>query len=815
MALKRNPDALRPLRVEVKGQDQWEDLMTKEGLIVVDAYASWCGPCKAIESTFRKMRNETGDDLLHFATAETDSIESLALYRERSRPTFLFYGGGQLMNAIRGCNAPLLIRSITELLKEEHKILDGESDRKPFVDTEVQKEEAISSEEKQDQQKDAEGEEDDEDTVIVEVPKEISVVIIKPDALRSGHADKIIESLEDSGFEVLEKEEKILTKEEVAEFYKQHEGSDRFEQLIDFMSSGPVLSLVLSKKGDDAGYGLIPELRDMIGPTDVNIAKEEAPDSIRAQYGTDSIMNAVHACDSGESAARELAFFFPDFNVPKVHEKQKKKRIQRTLALVRPAAYMKRKDSIISKIEESGFTIAMSKEMQLTREQAEEFYAEHKGEDYFESLINNMTSGPSLALCLAREDAVEAWRNLLGPKDVTQAKEVEPESLRAVFAEEGESINPLHGAASVVEAEKELNTFFPVQSTVAVIKPEVYSIPDQREEILENIRQAGFKISAQKEINLTKDLASQFYKEHEGKEFFDGLTDYMSSGPTLFMILSKEDAIPGFRALVGPTDPEKAKEEAPTSLRAMYATDPMKNAIHSSSNVEKATEVIHEFFPEVELNPDGTVKEEDKAAKDSERVEEDAANAKEETAAEEGEQVEDALADGSGEQMEGAADESQQKETEDGASEETSNDVNNNPNEDAKQDDKEATGEHAEEADTENEKPPQTTENENANENQQQDETEGDNQTKTTESKDSSSNNTEEANNETQPTNGESETKEDAVDGSKEANQNGDENGDAPQDEGAAQEQSAANDQSKETTGEVAEGEKTEGEVAE
>merc|ERR1719156_287947 len=100
-----------------------------------------------------------------------------------------------------------------------------------------------------------------------------------------------------------------------------------------------------------------------------------------------------------------------------------------------------------------------------------------------------------------------------------------------------------------------------------------------------------------------------FYKEHEGKEFFDSLTDYMSSGPTQFLVLSKEDAISGFRAILGPVDPEEAKEKQPDSLRAQFAKTAVQNAIHASSNLEKAKSVIIEFFPEAELNEDGLIKE--------------------------------------------------------------------------------------------------------------------------------------------------------------------------------------------------------------
>jgi len=600
--IKKNPDALKPLQVEIKTQEQWDELLTKEGLIVVDTYAAWCGPCKAIVSSFKRLKNELGDDLLVFATAESDSIDSLEAYRMKSQPTFLFYAGGILINVVRGCNCPLLIKTIRSELEKEHKVINGTSQRVAFVDQEALKEPVM------DEQKDEGMEEEEEEEELVELPKQVTVAIIKPDAVKAGLVDEIIQKVEDAGMEVLKKEEKVLSKEEAAEFYKQHEGSEHFDQLVEFMSSGPCMTLLLSKAGDtpDAADSAIDYFRDLIGPKDVNIAKEEAPASLRALYGTDTVMNAVHGCDSAESAARELAFFYPDFVAPTIVQRRKKKRLQRTLALIRPDALKTRKDSILKKIEEAGFAIAMSKEMTLSREQAEEFYTEHKDAEFFETLVTNMTSGPMMALCLAREDAVEGWRELLGPKDISEAVDQAPESLRQQFHVEESPVNPLHGSDSTVAAEKEIRQLFPVQSTLAVIKPEME--PDKRDDVIQRIKEAGFKIQFEKEVTLTKELASQFYHEHEGKDFFDGLTDHMASGPTLFMVLTREDAVTGWRAMMGPTDPQQALEVAPNSLRAQFGTDTMKNAVHGSSTVEKAEKVIKEFLPEVEILPDGTVR---------------------------------------------------------------------------------------------------------------------------------------------------------------------------------------------------------------
>ena len=79
-------------------------------------------------------------------------------------------------------------------------------------------------------------------------------------------------------------------------------------------------------------------------------------------------------------------------------------------------------------MKEAGFTIALEKEIQLTDEQIAEFYGHHTDKDWFGDFTDHMKSGPVLALALAREEAVEKWRELIGPKDIQQAKEEAPES---------------------------------------------------------------------------------------------------------------------------------------------------------------------------------------------------------------------------------------------------------------------------------------------------------------------------------------------------------------------------------------------------
>ena len=128
--------------------------------------------------------------------------------------------------------------------------------------------------------------------------------MIKPRAVREGHTGEILAALEKEGFHIRALRMRKLTKEEAERFYKEHEGKPFFSDLISKMTSGSIVTIVLSKTN------AVQELRTCIGATD---PKKAAPGTIRAHFGTDVTENAIHASDSITSAEREIDFFFtPD-----------------------------------------------------------------------------------------------------------------------------------------------------------------------------------------------------------------------------------------------------------------------------------------------------------------------------------------------------------------------------------------------------------------------------------------------------------------------------------------------------------------------
>jgi nucleoside-diphosphate kinase len=133
--------------------------------------------------------------------------------------------------------------------------------------------------------------------------------------------------------------------------------------------------------------------------------------------------------------------------------------------------------------------------------------------------------------------------------------------------------------------------------TFAIIKPDAVG-RQLAGQIIDRIERAGFQIRAMRLAHLTKKEAEGFYAVHQGKPFFNGLTDFMSSGPVVLLVLEAPDAIRRWRDLMGATDPAKAAEG---SLRRLFGTDIGSNATHGSDAAETAAYEIGYFFRGMEL----------------------------------------------------------------------------------------------------------------------------------------------------------------------------------------------------------------------
>ena len=130
----------------------------------------------------------------------------------------------------------------------------------------------------------------------------LTLAIIKPDAVAANHIGKIIAHLEKEGFQIRDAQMVRLSNDRAQSFYEVHKERPFFQPLVAFMTSGPALAMALER--DDA----VAHLRKVIGATDPAQAE---PGTIRKLYAQSKERNAIHASDSPENAAREIAFFFP------------------------------------------------------------------------------------------------------------------------------------------------------------------------------------------------------------------------------------------------------------------------------------------------------------------------------------------------------------------------------------------------------------------------------------------------------------------------------------------------------------------------
>ena len=131
----------------------------------------------------------------------------------------------------------------------------------------------------------------------------LTLAILKPDAVGSGKAGKILAHLETAGFRVRALKLLRLTEEQAGEFYAVHRERGFYAELVEFMTSGPVIPMVL--EANDA----VAKLRTTIGATD---PAEAAPGTVRKLYAESKGRNAIHASDSDENALREIGFFFSE-----------------------------------------------------------------------------------------------------------------------------------------------------------------------------------------------------------------------------------------------------------------------------------------------------------------------------------------------------------------------------------------------------------------------------------------------------------------------------------------------------------------------
>ncbi|XP_070280821.1 thioredoxin domain-containing protein 3 isoform X4 [Myotis yumanensis] len=465
------------LQTVINSQSLWDEMLQNKGLTVIDVYQAWCGPCKAMQTLFRKLKNELNEDeILHFVVAEADSVAALQPFRDNCEPIFLFSVNGKIVSKIEGANAPLVNKTIINLVNDEKKIAAGEIVRPQYHEIGLVGSNAEV------------GRSASKDTL----DRIYSIAIIKPEARNTGKTMEIKENIVNAGFVIEAEDNRVLTENQVREFYSQIAEQPDFEEFVSLMTHSLSCVLVVSRSSEQ-----VPLLEEEIisksetEPQEPPEGQPEMDPSSLVKKKWDSSLeeylvkeNMHQFCDVEEdvdNVNKLIDIFFPDF---------KNMKLEKTLAFLRPDLFQEKKEDVLNIIKNEGFHILMQRPVVLSEEEARTLCKEYENENYFDKVIENMTS-----LC-------------------------------AQFAMENLPINQLYGSDSPEAAEREIQYFFPPQNTLAVIKPQATHA--QREMIFSRIKEAGFDIIQMKEILLTKEHADKIYYKIAQKDFYNGVLEVLS-----------------------------------------------------------------------------------------------------------------------------------------------------------------------------------------------------------------------------------------------------------------------------------------------
>ncbi|CAL8309580.1 unnamed protein product [Lota lota] len=280
---------------------------------------------------------------------------------------------------------------------------------------------------------------------------------------------------------------------------------------------------------------------------------------------------------------------------------------ERTLAMVKPDA-LSRLGDILEMLHTANLMVTKAKMTTLTWSQAADFYMEHQSKPFFSNLVQFMSSGPVVAMELMGDEAIGAWRRLLGPTDSATARQEAQHSVRARFGTDGVQ-NAGHGSDSVAAAAREMEFFFPstaghgpantaqyTECTCCIIKPHALS-QGLAGKVLNSICKSGFEISALQMFTMDRANAEEFYEVYKGVVTeYPNMVSELCSGPCLALEVRGSDTPKSFRDFCGPADPEIARHLRPATLRALYGKDKVQNAVHCTDLPDDALLEVQYFF---------------------------------------------------------------------------------------------------------------------------------------------------------------------------------------------------------------------------
>jgi len=281
------------------------------------------------------------------------------------------------------------------------------------------------------------------------LPRERTLAIIKSDGIQAGA--KSGQSLEQqaeslvalAGLLVVAKKQVRIDKTQ-AKLLCQDADAAAADQHVGVLTAEPGAIVMCIE-----GRGAIGRWQLLCGPENSGSAREIAPTTLRAIWGTDGTSNAVHASLTLDSSEQELQAFFTEGELKQ----------QRTLCIIKPDA-MPYLLQMRAELTDAGFTILKEKELKLTEERAMAFFQAHEDKPYYHTMVKEAISGPCVVAVLCRLEAVKVLQQCMGPASVKDARNLRPRSMRARYGRDGQR-NAIHGSETAKAAAVEVRFFFP------------------------------------------------------------------------------------------------------------------------------------------------------------------------------------------------------------------------------------------------------------------------------------------------------------------------------------------------------------------
>ena len=271
--------------------------------------------------------------------------------------------------------------------------------------------------------------------------------------------------------------------------------------------------------------------------------------------------------------------------------------LERSVAILKPGFTGSTQEAVFSAFAQKGFVPIAQQNKTFTQAEAAQIFPDAEDE------VKHLTSGNSLVIVVEKLGAVIDLLLLAGPVDPARAKQIAPASLRAAH---GTDLihNLLYVSTSVSQALKDAELLFSApfasEHTVAIVQPDAYRFST---EIEATLTRNGFSVLMKEEVYLSLQRAEEFYSQNGQDSEGSPRATHLSSGAALVFLLYKPAAVAALNQVVGPTDPAKARETAPSSLRALYGESNVFNGFYASPNLNQAEKDKNFFFPQL-LRPE-------------------------------------------------------------------------------------------------------------------------------------------------------------------------------------------------------------------